>query len=103
MDVNAKSPLVWKFYEATLKQLKAYGCSILRLDAFAYLHKAVGESNFFNEPGTWDYLSRIKEIADRHQLILLPDRLKIPCSLLAPEQGRASPLCSQVRLIPQTL
>jgi len=73
MDVNAKSPLVWKFYEATLKQLKAYGCSILRLDAFAYLHKAVGESNFFNEPGTWDYLSRIKEIADRHQLILLPE------------------------------
>lgn len=73
MDVNAKSPLVWEFYETTLKQLKAYGCSILRLDAFAYLHKAIGESNFFNEPGTWDYLSRIKEIADRNQLTLLPE------------------------------
>ncbi|WP_431156580.1 glycosidase [Winogradskyella poriferorum] len=73
MDVNAKSPLVWEFYETTLKQLKAYGCSILRLDAFAYLHKAIGESNFFNVPGTWDYLSRIKEIADRNQLTLLPE------------------------------
>ncbi|MCA0132491.1 alpha-amylase family glycosyl hydrolase [Winogradskyella alexanderae] len=73
MDINAKSPLVWDFYEKTLAQLKAYGCSILRLDAFAYLHKAVGESNFFNEPGTWDYLSRIKEIADKNQLALLPE------------------------------
>jgi sucrose phosphorylase len=39
MDVNAKSPLVWDFYEETLKKLNSYGCNILRLDAFAYLHK----------------------------------------------------------------
>jgi sucrose phosphorylase len=38
MDVNASSPLVWDFYEETLK-LRSYGCNILRLDAFAYLHK----------------------------------------------------------------
>jgi hypothetical protein len=37
MDVNASSPLVWDFYEETL--LRSYGCNILRLDAFAYLHK----------------------------------------------------------------
>ncbi len=54
MDVNATSPLVWDFYEETLKKLSGYGCNILRLDAFAYLHKQVGESNFFNKPGTWD-------------------------------------------------
>ena len=73
MDVNAKSPLVWEFYEETLKKLNNYGCTILRLDAFAYLHKQVGESNFFNKPGTWDYLERIKQIAQKNNLLLLPE------------------------------
>ena len=63
MDLNAKSELVWDFYEETLKKLSTYGCKILRLDAFAYLHKQIGESNFFNKPGTWKYLERIKQIA----------------------------------------
>lgn len=73
MDVNAESPLVWDFYEETLKKLSGYGCTILRLDAFAYLHKQVGESNFFNKPGTWDYLERIKKIAQQNNLMLLPE------------------------------
>lgn len=73
MDVNAGSPLVWDFYEETLKKLNGYGCNILRLDAFAYLHKQVGESNFFNKPGTWEYLERIKKIAEQNNLMLLPE------------------------------
>ena len=73
MDVNAASPLVWEFYEETLKKLSEYGCNILRLDAFAYLHKQVGESNFFNKPGTWEYLERIKKIAEQNNLMLLPE------------------------------
>ncbi|MFT6731009.1 MAG: sucrose phosphorylase [Glaciecola sp.] len=73
MDVNATSPLVWDFYEETLKKLTSYGCNILRLDAFAYLHKEVGESNFFNKPGTWKYLERIKQIAQKNNLKLLPE------------------------------
>jgi sucrose phosphorylase len=73
MDVNAASPLVWEFYEETLRKLSNYGCNILRLDAFAYLHKQVGESNFFNKPGTWEYLERIKQIADKNDLMLLPE------------------------------
>ncbi len=73
MDVNPKSQLVWDFYEDTLSKLKNYGCKILRLDAFAYLHKEIGRSNFFNEPGTWQYLERIKRIAEKNELILLPE------------------------------
>lgn len=73
MDVNAKSQLVWDFYEETLKRLSDFGCKILRLDAFAYLHKEVGESNFFNLPGTLDYLKRINEIANKYNLTLLPE------------------------------
>ena len=73
MDVNGESPLVWDFYEETLKKVKSYGCTILRLDAFAYLHKQVGESNFFNKPGTWEYLERINQIAQKNNLMLLPE------------------------------
>lgn len=73
MDVNAKSKLVWEFYEETFAKLKQFGCKILRLDAFAYLHKAVGLPNFFNKPGTWEYLERIKRIADKNNLTLLPE------------------------------
>lgn len=73
MDVNGKSPLVWAFYEEVLEKLSGYGCQILRLDAFAYLHKERGQSNFFNEPGTWDYLERINEIAKQNKLQLLPE------------------------------
>lgn len=73
MDVNAKSELVWEFYEETLRKVRDFGCKILRLDAFAYLHKEIGQSNFFNKPGTWEYLERIKEIASKNDLILLPE------------------------------
>ncbi|MBK1701073.1 glycosidase [Thiococcus pfennigii] len=73
MDLNARSDLVWSFYEETLRKLRDYGARIVRLDAFAYLHKAPGEVNFFNRPGTWEYLERLKEIARRHDLIIFPE------------------------------
>ncbi|WP_340155693.1 glycosidase [uncultured Winogradskyella sp.] len=73
MDVNGNSELVWDFYEETLAKVKSFGCKILRLDAFAYLHKEIGESNFFNKPGTWNYLERINQIAQKNDLILLPE------------------------------
>lgn len=73
MDLNIKSPLVWEFYEDTLKKLAQYGAEIIRLDAFAYAPKAPGAKNFLNEPGTWDFLGRIKSIADKWGLTLLPE------------------------------
>jgi sucrose phosphorylase len=73
MDVNAKSPKVWEYYEDVLSKLAKYGCKVVRLDAFAYLHKAVGEINFFNKPGTWDYLAQVNDIAKRNNLLLLPE------------------------------
>jgi sucrose phosphorylase len=73
MDLNAKSEKVWEFYDETLAKLAGYGSKLVRLDAFAYLHKAVGETNFFNRPGTWDYLDRLKQLASDHGLTLLPE------------------------------
>jgi sucrose phosphorylase len=73
MDLNIRSPLVWEFYDATLKQLAAYGASIVRLDAFAYAPKDVGKRNFFNDPETWECLERVNGIASKYNLQLLPE------------------------------
>jgi len=73
MDLNARSEKVWHFYAETLRQLHDYGAKIIRLDAFAYLHKEPGRANFFNRPGTWDYLERLKRIAEDNNLIVFPE------------------------------
>ncbi len=73
MDLNAKSEGVWEYYDQCFQQMRGYGATIIRLDAFAYLDKQVGSSNFFNEPGTWQHLDRLKGMADAHGLVLLPE------------------------------
>ncbi len=73
MDLNIQSPLVWQFYEDTLDRLAGYGAEIIRLDAFAYAHKEPGARNFFNEPGTWELLDRLADLAKRRGLKLLPE------------------------------
>jgi sucrose phosphorylase len=73
MDLNIKSDLVWDYYRDTLAKLASYGTSIVRLDAFAYAPKEPGEKNFLNDPGTWDLLEKIHEIAETHHLALLPE------------------------------
>lgn len=73
MDVNIDSPLVWDHYDETLRTLAAYGARIVRLDAFAYAPKAPGRTNFLNDPETWQLLARVRELADRHGVTLLPE------------------------------
>ncbi len=73
MDVNIRSPLVWEHYDNTLKKLSDYGASIVRLDAFAYAPKEPGSRNFLNDPGTWDLLEQVRELADKYGLTLLPE------------------------------
>jgi len=73
MDVNIDSPLVWEYYDQTLRTLAGYGARIVRLDAFAYAPKAPGKRNFLNDPETWELLERVRELADRYGLALLPE------------------------------
>ncbi len=73
MDLNIKSPLVWDFYDQVLQQLSEYGARIIRLDAFAYAPKEPGARNFLNDPGTWELLDRVRQLADRYDLTLLPE------------------------------
>ena len=73
MDLNAQSQKVWDFYDESFKKLSDHGGKLVRLDAIAYLHKKPGEINFFNKPGIWEYLERLKQVADKYELILLPE------------------------------
>ena len=73
MDLNARSERVWEFYDNTLRKLSEYGAKIIRLDAFAYLHKEPGQPNFFNRPGTWEYLQRLRDIAQQYDLTIFPE------------------------------
>ena len=73
MDVNIDSELVWEYYDDTLRTLAAYGATVVRLDAFAYAPKAPGRTNFLNDPETWQMLARVRELADRHGVALLPE------------------------------
>lgn len=73
MDVNVASPLVWEYYDQTLRTLAGYGARIVRLDAFAYAPKAPGRRNFLNDPETWELLARVRGLADEAGLALLPE------------------------------
>lgn len=73
MDLNIQSPLVWEHYEETLEKLSGYGAKIVRLDAFAYAPKSPGKRNFLNDPETWELLEKVRQIADRFGLTLLPE------------------------------
>lgn len=73
MDLNIRSPLVWDYYRDTLETLAGYGAAIVRLDAFAYAPKEVGQRNFLNDPGTWELLDRVARIAKPLGLTLLPE------------------------------
>lgn len=73
VDLNARSSKVWCFYEETIKRLRSYGAELVRLDAFAYLHKEPGRENFFNRPETWCYLQRLNSFARTCGLVLLPE------------------------------
>ena len=73
MDLNIRSPLVWDYYRQTLQTLADYGAAIVRLDAFAYAPKEAGARNFLNDPGTWELLDRVAEIAEPLGLTLLPE------------------------------
>ena len=73
MDLNIKSEKVWNYYKSVIKKLAGYGAKIIRLDAFAYAPKEVGEKNFLNEPGTWELLEKVSDISKQYNIMLLPE------------------------------
>ena len=72
LDLNVRSPLVWRWYDEVMGQLAGHGASMLRLDAYTRLHKEPGRLNFMNEPETWQILDRLRAMAEPHGLQVLP-------------------------------
>lgn len=73
IDLDVTKEVTKKFITTTIKEMAEHGCSIIRLDAFAYAIKKLGTNDFFVEPEIWQLLDEIREIAEKHDVVLLPE------------------------------
>ena len=73
MDLNLESEMTWEFVERSLNCLMDHGCSMVRLDAFAFATKKLGTSCFFVEPEMWELMERVQRILDTRGIPMLPE------------------------------
>lgn len=73
VDLDVDSEETQAFIRDTIRGLAAKGMNLLRLDAFAYAVKRPGTNCFFVEPQIWELLSFTQEIADKEEVVLLPE------------------------------
>ena len=62
-----------EFIRETIKDMASHGCSLIRLDAFAYAVKKLDTNDFFVEPDIWDLLNEVRDEAAKYQVELLPE------------------------------
>jgi sucrose phosphorylase len=73
VDLNILNDVTWDYIKDNLQILAGHGASLIRLDAFAYTVKKAGGSCFFEEPGVWEVLERVRKILAPHQVEILPE------------------------------
>ena len=73
IDLNLQTDVTWRFINDNLKGLAGHGAALIRLDAFAYAVKKAGGSCFFEEPGTWEMLERVKNVLSPCEVEILPE------------------------------
>lgn len=73
IDLNVSSDITQDFIKQTIHSMAMHGCSIIRLDAFAYAIKKLNTNDFFVEPEIWELLSNIQKEADKYNIDLLPE------------------------------
>ena len=73
IDLDINSPKVKKLFEEFFVTFSRNGVKIVRLDAIGYVIKKLGTSCFFVEPGIYEFLNWIKELADSLDIELLPE------------------------------
>ena len=73
IDLDVKKEIVKAFIRETIKDMASHGCSLLRLDAFAYAVKKLDTNDFFVEPEIWDLLDEVRAEAAKYQVELLPE------------------------------
>ena len=73
IDLDVNKAIVKEFIRETIKDMASHGCSLIRLDAFAYAVKKLDTNDFFVEPEIWDLLDEVRAEAEKYQVELLPE------------------------------
>lgn len=62
-----------EFIRETIQDMASHGCSLIRLDAFAYAIKKLDTNDFFVEPEIWELLDEVRKEAAKYDVELLPE------------------------------
>lgn len=73
IDLDVTKEVVKSFIRETIKDMASHGCSLIRLDAFAYAIKKLDTNDFFVEPDIWDLLDEVRQEAIKYEIELLPE------------------------------
>ncbi|MDT3394737.1 MAG: sucrose phosphorylase [Bacillota bacterium] len=73
IDLNVAKDVTQKFIRDTIEDMAAHGCSLIRLDAFAYAIKKLDTNDFFVEPDIWELLNKVREEAQKFKIEILPE------------------------------
>ncbi|MCD5002898.1 sucrose phosphorylase [Enterococcus saccharolyticus] len=73
IDLDVTKEIVKEFIRETIKDMASHGCSLIRLDAFAYAIKKLDTNDFFVEPDIWELLDEVRQEAAKYEVELLPE------------------------------
>lgn len=73
IDLDVTKEVVKEFIRETIKDMASHGCSLIRLDAFAYAIKKLDTNDFFVEPEIWELLDEVRQEAVKYEVELLPE------------------------------
>ncbi len=74
VDINCQhSEEAKRYLRDNLRCLSEHGCSLVRLDAFAYATKKAGTNCFFVEPAVWELMGECRDAAGAMGVDLLPE------------------------------
>lgn len=73
IDLDVTKAVTKEFIRSTIADMAQHGCSLIRLDAFAYAIKKLDTNDFFVEPEIWELLDEVRQVAAEHQVALLPE------------------------------
>ncbi|EKZ0425469.1 sucrose phosphorylase [Enterococcus faecalis] len=73
IDLDVTKEVVKEFIRETIKDMANHGCSLIRLDAFAYAIKKLDTNDFFVEPDIWELLDEVRQEAAKYDIELLPE------------------------------
>lgn len=73
IDLDVTKEVTKDFIRRTIKEMASHGCSLIRLDAFAYAVKKLDTNDFFVEPEIWALLDEVRQVAAEYEVALLPE------------------------------